>query len=157
MQTWVSRPLKPPPLTNAVTPFLTTQNSGGQKNLPNKEDGKPLSLYLSQDSMQNRETSCQRSITTKIPTTQNTSPKWTCSCYPTTHSHHCISKTPDWKQEEEQQKQHMSSDNRKLPKSKAKTTTTQNSTPNVFGSSQARNTWWKRTPHKRKNLLHFDS
>jgi len=40
-------PLNPPPLTNAVTPLLTTQNSGEKENLPNKEDGKPLSLSLS--------------------------------------------------------------------------------------------------------------
>jgi hypothetical protein len=37
MQTWVSRPLKPPPLTNAVTPFLTTQNSGEKKTFPTKK------------------------------------------------------------------------------------------------------------------------
>jgi hypothetical protein len=40
-------PKPPPPLTNAVTPLLTTQNSGEKENLPNKEDGKPLSLSLS--------------------------------------------------------------------------------------------------------------
>ncbi len=150
-------PKPPPPSRMQLHRCWQLKTLGKKKTFPTKKT-ENLSLYLSQDSMQNRETSCQRSITTEIPTTQNTSPKWTCSCYPTTHPHHCISKTPNWKQEEEQQKQHMSWDNRKLPKTKAKTTTTQHSTPNILGRpDQARNTSWKQTPHKRKNLLHFES